>query len=121
MEEEHPLPTARALAIAQQLCEALEHMHQQGVVHRDLKPENVLITSTGQVKIIDLGIALDKSARRLTWFGLSATIGTPDYIAPEQIGGRGGGAGTGLYARGAILFEMLTGHPPFPGPHALAG
>ena len=120
MEEEHPLPTARALAIAQQICEALEHMHKHGVVHRDLKPENVLITPTGQVKIIDLGIALDKSARRLTWFGLSATIGTPDYIAPEQIGGRRGDARTDIYALGTILYEMLTGNLPFSGPNALA-
>ncbi len=120
MEEEHPLPTARALAIAQQICEALEHMHKHGVVHRDLKPENVLITSTGLVKIIDLGIALDKSARRITWFGLSATIGTPDYIASEQIGGRRGDARTDIYALGTILYEMLTGNLPFSGPNALA-
>jgi serine/threonine protein kinase len=120
MEQEHPLPPARALAIAQQIGEALEHMHGHGVVHRDLKPENVLVTSTGQVKIIDFGIALDKAARRLTWYGLSATIGTPDYIAPEQIGGRRGDARTDVYALGTILYEMLTGHLPFSGPNALA-
>jgi len=120
MEQEHPLPPARALAIARQIGEALEHMHGHGVVHRDLKPENVLVTSTGQVKIIDFGIALDKAARRLTWYGLSATIGTPDYIAPEQIGGRRGDARTDVYALGTILYEMLTGHLPFSGPNALA-
>src|SRR5207245_6993891 len=120
MEEEHPLPTARALAIAQQLCEALEHMHKQGIVHRDLKPENVLITSTGQVQIIDLGIALDKSARRLTWFGLSATIGTPDYIAPEQIGGRGGGAPPGHHAPGPPPLRLPPCHPPPSPAHTVA-
>src|SRR5438874_4225824 len=120
MEEEHPLSTARALAIAQQICEALEHMHKHGVVHRDLKPENVRITPTGQVKIIAHGIALDKSARRLTWFGLSATIGTPDYIAPEQIGGRGGAARTDNYAPRALPSAMLTRNLPFSRPHTPA-
>jgi serine/threonine-protein kinase len=120
MEQEHPLPTARALAIAQQIGGALQHMHEHGVVHRDLKPENILVTSAGQVKIIDFGIALDRSARRLTWVGLSATIGTPDYIAPEQIGGRRGDARTDIYALGTILYEMLTGNLPFSGPNALA-
>jgi serine/threonine-protein kinase len=114
------LPQARALAIAQQICEALVHMHERGVVHRDLKPENVLVTPAGQVKIVDFGIALDQSSRRLTWLGLSSTIGTPDYIAPEQIGGRRGDARTDIYALGTILYEMLTGNLPFSGPNALA-
>ncbi len=120
LEQEHPLRAARALAIAQQVGEALAHMHERGVVHRDLKPENLLITPAGQVKIVDFGIALDKSARRLTWVGLSGTIGTPDYIAPEQIGGRRGDARTDIYALGTILYEMLTGNLPFSGDSALA-
>ncbi len=115
-----PLPESRALAIAQQVCEALVHMHGRGIVHRDLKPENVLVTAAGQVKIVDFGIALDQSSRRLTWMGLSSTIGTPDYIAPEQIGGRRGDARTDVYALGTILYEMLTGNLPFSGPNALA-
>lgn len=120
LEQEQPLPAARALAIAQQVCEALAHMHERGVVHRDLKPENILITPAGQLKIVDFGIALDKSSRRLTWVGLSSTIGTPDYIAPEQIGGRRGDARTDIYALGTILYEMLTGNLPFSGESALA-
>ncbi len=120
LEEEHPLPVARALAISQQVCEALAHMHDRGVVHRDLKPENILVTPAGQVKIVDFGIALDQSSRRLTWLGLSSTIGTPDYIAPEQIGGRRGDVRTDIYALGTILYEMLTGNLPFSGPNALA-
>jgi serine/threonine-protein kinase len=72
------------------------------------------------VKILDFGIALDRSARRLTWAGLSTTVGTPDYIAPEQIGGRRGDARSDVYALGTILFEMITGHLPFQGPNALA-
>ena len=120
LDQEHVLSTARALAIAQQVCEALVHMHEHGVVHRDLKPENLLLTIAGQVKIVDFGIALDSSARRLTWVGLSNTIGTPDYIAPEQIGGRRGDARTDIYALGTILYEMLTGNLPFSGANALA-
>jgi len=115
-----PLPSARALAIARQIAEALVHMHERGVVHRDLKPENVLLTPAGQVKIVDFGIALDQSSRRLTWAGLSSAMGTPDYIAPEQVGGRRGDARTDVYALGTILYEMLTGNLPFPGPNALA-
>ena len=108
-----PLPVPRALAIAIQLCEALAYLHERGVVHRDLKPENIHVTPDGSVKILDFGIALDKQARRITWTGLSSTIGTPDYMAPEQIGGRRGDARTDVYAVGTMLFELLTGQLPF--------
>jgi eukaryotic-like serine/threonine-protein kinase len=120
LDEQRPLPQARALAIAQQICEALVYLHEHGVVHRDLKPENILLTAEGTIKILDFGIALDRAARRLTWFGLSSTLGTPDYIAPEQIGGRRGDARTDVYAAGTMLYEMLTGHLPFSGPNAFA-
>jgi eukaryotic-like serine/threonine-protein kinase len=120
LDEQRPLPQARALAIAQQICEALVYLHEHGVVHRDLKPENILLTAEGLIKILDFGIALDKSARRLTWFGLSSTLGTPDYIAPEQIAGRRGDVRTDVYAVGTMLYEMLTGHLPFSGPNAFA-
>ena len=120
LDREHRLPIPRALAMAQQVAAALAHMHGQGVVHRDLKPENILLTPVGQVKIVDFGIALDKSARRLTWVGLSNTVGTPDYIAPEQVGGRRGDGRSDIYALGTILYEMLTGGLPFAGPNALA-
>ena len=69
MRGERPLRTARALDFACQVCEAMVYMHGQGVVHRDLKPENALITADGKVKLMDFGIALDQSARRLTWSG----------------------------------------------------
>ncbi len=111
------LPVDKALDLARQICEALVYMHSQGVVHRDLKPENILITADGKIKIMDFGIALDESARRLTWSGLSSTIGTPDYMAPEQVSGRRGDVRTDIYSLGVILFEMLTGNLPYSGPN----
>jgi serine/threonine protein kinase len=115
-----PLERSQALNLATQLCDALVYMHSQGVVHRDLKPENILVTSEGRVKIMDFGIALDESARRLTWSGLSSTIGTPDYMAPEQVSGRRGDVRTDVYALGTILYEMLTGNLPYSGPNVYA-
>src|SRR5580704_2790245 len=115
IQSDAPLPAERALDIARQVTEALGYLHAKGVVHRDIKPENILLTADGNVKILDFGIALDESKRRLTWAGLSATLGTPDYMAPEQIGGRRGDARTDLYSLGAILYAMVTGQTPFQG------
>jgi serine/threonine-protein kinase len=106
------MPVPEALFIAIQIVDALSYLHQHGIVHRDLKPENVLVTADGHVKLIDFGIAMDESARRLTWVGLSSTIGTPDYMAPEQVRGRRGDARTDVYAVGTILYEMITGELP---------
>jgi serine/threonine-protein kinase len=98
-----PLPEAVAVDLACQILEALEYLHAHRVVHRDLKPENVLVTAAGQVKLIDFGIALDRSARRLTWTKLSRTFGTPDYMAPEQVAGKRGDERSDIYATGVIL------------------
>jgi len=117
MREPGGMPAEKALDIARQICEALVYMHSQGVVHRDLKPENILVTTDGKIKIMDFGIALDESARRLTWSGLSSTIGTPDYMAPEQVSGRRGDVRTDIYSLGVILYEMLTGNLPYSGPN----
>ncbi len=117
MREPGGMPTDKALDIARQIAETLVYMHGEGVVHRDLKPENILVTKEGKTKIMDFGIALDESARRLTWSGLSSTIGTPDYMAPEQVSGRRGDVRTDIYALGVILYEMLTGNLPYSGPN----
>lgn len=109
------LPRARSVDIARQLSEALVHLHACGIVHRDLKPDNVIVTPDGIVKVIDFGIALDRKARRLTWTKLSKVAGTPDYMSPEQVGGRRGDERSDIYAVGLILYEMLTGHLPFSG------
>jgi len=121
LKEREPLPAEKALEIARQVCDALEYLHSQGVVHRDIKPENILITPSGQVKILDFGIALVASERRLTWTGFSSTIGTPDYMAPEQVRGRRGDPRTDVYAVGLMLYEMLTCNLPYdsPNPRAL--
>ena len=104
-----------AIDYARQICGALAYLHDQHVIHRDLKPENLLITTAGVVKIMDFGIALDELARRITWSGESSTIGTPDYMAPEQIAGGRGDVRTDIYALGVILYEMLTNKLPYEG------
>ncbi|HXI55485.1 MAG TPA: serine/threonine-protein kinase, partial [Polyangia bacterium] len=121
IQSERTLPPERALEIARQVTEALVYLHSQGVVHRDIKPENILLVGEHGLKILDFGIALDDSARRLTWAGLSSTLGTPDYMAPEQVGGRRGDVRTDVYAAGTLLYEMLTGNLPYsnPNPQAL--
>ncbi len=113
MRPREPFPVEKALDIARQVCSALAYLHDEGVVHRDIKPENVLVTPAGQVKILDFGIALFESERRLTWTGLSNAVGTPDYMAPEQIRGRRGDPRTDVYAVGMLLYEMLTCNLPY--------
>ena len=108
------LPVSTAVELASAIADAVSYLHAQGIVHRDLKPENVMITPAGGIKIMDFGIALDRSARRVTWgVGLSQVTGTPDYMAPEQIQGRRGDQRADVYSLGVILYEMLTGAPPF--------
>lgn len=110
----------RALSIAAELLAALDYMHGQGVVHRDLKPENLMVGEDGHVKIIDFGIASLAGARRLTFGKLSQVMGSPDYISPEQVKNKRGDARSDVYAAGAILYEMLTGTPPFQGSNPFA-
>lgn len=121
MNGKEPLPREQALDLVRQVLDALAYLHDEGIVHRDIKPENILVTPSGQAKILDFGIALFAAERRLTWTGLSHTVGTPDYMAPEQIRGRRGDPRTDVYAAGMMLYEMLTCNLPFdaPSPRAL--
>lgn len=114
MKHGEPWEPERALTIVRQIAEALVYLHGQHVVHRDLKPQNILVTPDGKIKIVDFGIALDHPGRRLTWLG-SDTLGTPEYMAPEQAKGLRGDERSDLYALGLILFEMLTGRLPYGG------
>jgi serine/threonine protein kinase len=115
-----PLPVTDAINITIQICEALACCHEKGVVHRDIKPENIMIRDDGTIKIIDFGIALLEGARRVTWRGLSGTMGTPDYMSPEQLKGERGTASSDIYATGVMLYEMLCGHTPFEGENIFA-
>ena len=114
------LPIAEAVALVDQLADAMGYAHRQGVTHRDLKPENVLVTADGRPVVTDFGIALMSGARRLTWRWLTSQMGTPDYMAPEQVQGERGDARTDVYALGVILFELLAGRVPWEGDNPLS-
>jgi WD40 repeat protein/tRNA A-37 threonylcarbamoyl transferase component Bud32 len=107
-----PLPARQAAEIVVVLARAIAHAHQEGIIHRDLKPANVLLTTGGQPRISDFGLAKQEQAE-LTASG--DVLGTPSYMAPEQARGsvRLVGPATDIYALGAILYELLTGRPPF--------
>jgi len=107
-----PLPEKDALSLASRMCEALTHMHQHGVIHRDLKPQNVMICPDGTIRILDFGIA-KSTGRRFTFIGFTPAMGTPEYMAPEQVKGRRGDERTDIYTLGALLYEMVTGVIPF--------
>ena len=105
------LDPAEACRIAAAVCQALSVAHQAGLVHRDVKPGNIMLTDAGGVKVVDFGIARAQSGEALTRAG--AVLGSPSYMAPEQITGAAVDARTDLYALGVVLFQMLTGTPPF--------
>jgi TolB-like protein/tetratricopeptide (TPR) repeat protein/predicted Ser/Thr protein kinase len=117
------LPVEQALEIARQIADALQTAHDEGVIHRDVKPENILLTRSGHALLADFGIARAAAgaepADTMTQAGL--TLGTVAYMSPEQaLGERELDARSDIYALGCVLFEMLTGAPPFTGPSAMS-
>ncbi len=115
-----PLSPEEALPLFIKIADGIAYCHANGVVHRDLKPENIIINSAGQPMIMDFGLALTRGAHRVTYSNLSSAMGTPEYMAPEQVEGKRGDERTDVYALGVILFELLSGQPPFAGDSPLA-
>ena len=111
LDDARVLPAGEALAVAAEMCAALQVVHAAGLVHRDIKPANVLVTGDGQVKLLDFGIARMAAASGLTQIG--TLLGTAQYLSPEQAAGQPAGPQADLYAVGCVLYEMLTGEPPF--------
>jgi serine/threonine-protein kinase len=108
-----PMPEKDALRFAVRLCEAVGYMHEQGVIHRDLKPQNIMICYDGTIRIMDFGIAKSAEGKRITFTGFTPAVGTPDYMAPEQVKGKRGDERTDIYSLGAMLYEMVAGATPF--------
>jgi serine/threonine-protein kinase len=106
------LPPEVAAIIAGEVAEGLEYAHYRGIVHRDIKPSNILISKHGEVKVMDFGIARDPGNSELTQVGIA--VGTPAYMAPEQIRGDKIDFRTDIFALGILLYEMLTGEKPWP-------
>ena len=107
------MPVDGALSVAEAVCDALAYAHRVGVVHRDVKPGNIMLTATGGVKVLDFGIARYLAAATPT--DTRVPFGTPEYLSPEQIRGETVDGRADLYALGCVLYEMLTGRPPFAG------
>jgi beta-lactam-binding protein with PASTA domain/predicted Ser/Thr protein kinase len=105
----------RALEIVADICSALEFSHRHGIIHRDIKPGNVMLTQTGQVKVMDFGIARALASGASTMTQTSAVIGTAQYLSPEQARGEAVDARSDVYATGCVIYELLCGQPPFVG------
>lgn len=112
------LSQTEAFNIASQIADGLEAAHKQGVIHRDLKSQNILINAVNQIKIIDFGLAHSTHLQGMTATGL--IMGTPEYMAPEQVAGRKVDERADLYSFGIILYELFTGRVPFTGDSAIA-
>jgi serine/threonine-protein kinase len=114
-----PMPISDALKLGSRICDTLAYLHERSVIHRDLKPQNIMMCYDGTTRLMDFGIARGGEGRRITYTGFTPAMGTPDYMAPEQVKGKRGDARTDIYSLGAILYEMLTGHQPFEGENPL--
>jgi len=113
MHDGHPLDVDTALEVTARVLSALEYSHRAGIVHRDIKPANVMMTTTGDVKVMDFGIARALADASSTMTQTQAVIGTAQYLSPEQARGETVDARSDLYSAGCLLYEVLTGRPPF--------
>ncbi|UQX88632.1 Stk1 family PASTA domain-containing Ser/Thr kinase [Jatrophihabitans telluris] len=120
LKSEGQLPARRAMEIVAEVCGALDFSHRSGIVHRDIKPGNVMITNSGAVKVMDFGIARALADNAATVTATSAVIGTAQYLSPEQARGESVDARSDVYSTGCLLYELLTGHPPFTGDSPVA-
>src|SRR5690625_1551472 len=114
------LPIDEAIEITIGVLNALEYSHHSGIIHRDIKPANVMLTPTGAVKVMDFGIARAVSDTSATMTQTHAVVGTAQYLSPEQARGEAVDARSDLYSTGCLLYELLTGKPPFTGDSAVA-
>jgi eukaryotic-like serine/threonine-protein kinase len=120
LREDRRLLPERALEITDGVLRALEYSHRSGIVHRDIKPGNVMLTRSGQVKVMDFGIARAVSDAQATMTQTAQVIGTAQYLSPEQARGERVDARSDLYSTGCLLYELLTGRPPFLGDSPVA-
>lgn len=120
LSEGEAVPITEAVEIVTGVLDALEYSHRVGIVHRDIKPGNIMLTSTGAVKVMDFGIAraIEDSASTVTQ--THTVVGTAQYLSPEQARGENVDARSDLYSTGCLLYELLTGQPPFQGDSAVA-
>lgn len=115
-----PMPPRRALEVIADACQALNFSHQHGIIHRDVKPANIMISKTGAVKVMDFGIARAIADTGNSVTQTAAVIGTAQYLSPEQARGERVDARSDVYSLGCVLYEILTGEPPFVGDSPVA-
>ena len=115
-----PMPYRRAIEVIADACQALNFSHQHGIIHRDVKPANIMISKTGAVKVMDFGIARALADSATTSPQTAAVIGTAQYLSPEQARGETVDARSDVYSLGCVLYEILTGEPPFVGDSPVA-